>query len=372
MPFPESSDLNKVRELLATRARNRKYIRGDNIVDIISKSSGYDRDQALSLLSALKRANEVECQNWYQGEPIGRLLLNLKLSKGDAHLRWLRVLEEEGLKPHDIESLEPIHPFVQDWDDRALSLLVRGLLALREDMPTLRGQSRYAVSARYLLGSSKIIDALPNSTLKAFGIDATALAKPPSYLMTAGPANPEAVLLIENPQAFELAISSPVVTQVALVATFGYGLSRAGDDFGRQLASHIENNDPLIPLVRKGTPSDLETLLCHPKAYFWGDLDMEGLRIFWRLRSELPQLKLSALYIPMINLLMTGCAHPYSTISGKPNQQPWQCQDSLVNHLLGLCADRAIDQECAMPSMLSTYATKPLQWDDLWIEDVRR
>ena len=364
MPFPDPSDLDKVREHLTTRARNRKYIQGDNVVDFISTAAGYDRDKVLSLLSELKRNNEIECQNWYRGEPVGRLILKLKLSKGDAHLRWIRVLEEEGLKPHDVESLEPIHPFVCDWEDRALSQLVQGLLALREDMPALRGQSRYAVSARYLLGSSKIIDALPNAPLKTFGVDATALAKPPSYLMTAGPANPEAVLLIENPQAFELATSSSIVHNVALVATFGYGLSRAGDDFGRQLASHIENHDPLIPLVRKGAPPDLETLLCHPKAYFWGDLDLEGLRIFWRLRSELTQLQLSALYLPMIKLLRSGCAHPYSRISGKPNQLAWQSQDSLVNRLLGLCTDSAIDQESVTLSVLEHFATKPLEWDD--------
>lgn len=372
MSYPGPSHLDRVRELLSQRAKNRKYIRGDQIVDFITRSTGYDRQAVLKCLAELKRTAEISCQDWYQGEPVGRLILNLKLSRSEAHLRWLQALRDNDLKPQDIDSLEPLHPYVDDWEDAALSQLVQGLLALREDMPTLRGQSRYAVSARYLLGSSKVIDALPNSPLKTFGIDATDLAKPPSYLMTAGPANPEAVLLIENPQAFELATSSSVVAQVALVATFGYGLSRAGDDFGRQLASHIENNDPLIPLVRKGTPPDLETLLCHPKAYFWGDLDMEGLRIFWRLRSELPQLQLSALYLPMIKLLMSGCAHPYSRISGKPNQQPWQSQDSMVNRLLALCANSAIDQECVMPSTLSHYATKPLHWDDLSIEGAHR
>ena len=354
------SDVDKVRDVLSARSKNRKYIQGDSVVDFIAQATGFDRLIVIKCLTELKNSGEVSCQNWHRMEPVGRLKLNLRPPVTDSHLRWLRVLKKEGLREQDVESLEPLHCFIDDWDTLALSSLLKGLLALREDIPKLRGQSRYVVSARYLLGSSKIIDALPNAPLRAFGIDPTVLAKPPSYLMTAGPTNPEAVLLIENPQAFELAVACSIVDTMALVATFGYGLSRTSDDFGRQLASNIESNDPLVPLIRKGSPPDMTSLLSHPNMYFWGDLDIEGLRIFWRLRSKLPQLQLSAAYLPMIQLLKSEECHPYSKVSGKPNQKRWYCKDELVNNLLDLCTNRAVDQECIDSSKLGEIASKPL------------
>lgn len=90
---------------------------------------------------------------------------------------------------------------------------------------------------------------------------------------------------------------------------------------------------------------------------------MEGLKIFWRLKTELAQLQLSALYLPMIERLRSEGGHPYSKISGKPNQQHWQSQNTLVDHLLSLCASRAIDQECVTSSLLEHYAAKPLLRD---------
>jgi len=360
--YSEQSDVNRVRELLSERSRKRRYIRGDIVVDVLSNATGFDRQRVLKCLKELKGAGEIACENWYRGEPMGRLQLNLKISRTAAHLSWLCALEKEGLKTLDIESLEPLYPYVDDWEEDDLSSLVQGLIALRDDMHMLRGHSRYTVSARYLNGSSKILDALPNAVLRSFGVDPSALAKAPSYLMTAGPPDPTAVLLIENPQAFELAVSSAIIDTVALVATFGYGLSRAGDDFGRQLASHIESNDPLIALVRKGSPPTLEILLSHPKAYFWGDLDSEGLKIFWRLKSQLPQLLLSATYFPMIQSLESGKFHPYSNISGKANQQKWHCNDEIVEHLLTLCTNKAVDQELIDTSALERYATEPLDW----------
>ena len=52
------------------------------------------------------------------------------------------------------------------------------------------------------------------------------------YILTAGPPNPDSVLLIENPHSFEEAVASGCAEKVALIATFGYGLSRSGEAFG--------------------------------------------------------------------------------------------------------------------------------------------
>lgn len=65
-----------------------------------------------------------------------------------------------------------------------------------------------------------------------------------------------------------------------------------------QLAKFMEQKKGFQALVREGNQPAIETLLQHPRIYFWGDLDREGLRIYWRLKSSISKLQLSGLYHP--------------------------------------------------------------------------
>lgn len=244
-----------------------------------------------------------------------------------------------------------------DWDQADMQQLILGLYRLKLDAPTLKGQSRFAVSANYLLGSSKLLDSLPWPALRRFDIDPEWFSGSTPYVVVAGPSNPECVVLVENPQAFEAAIQADKGMRIAWVVTFGYGLSQSGDDYGRQLATYIESQRKLITLVRAGNPPPIASLLQHPTLYFWGDLDKEGLRIYWRLKSKLPQLRLSNQYKPMLEMLKDcSQSHPYVKAVAKDSQNQWTCADGQVQALLNACFNRAVDQEaageCGLESLL--------------------
>lgn len=81
---------------------------------------------------------------------------------------------------------------------------------------------------------------------------------------------------------------------------------------------------------------------------FWGDLDLEGLRIFLRLQKILPQLTLSALYEPMLMSVKTPeTSHPYSKVTAKNNQSERDIpsQNPALSILVNACKNRAVDQE---------------------------
>lgn len=266
------------------------------------------------------------------------------------------MLCEQGLNEADREALLSLGEVLKDWELSDLYRLARGMVALRDDIHDLQG-SRYQISARYLLGSSKLLDALPSKALRAFGIDPYRFSGAPSYVITAGPAEPECVVLVENPQAMELALQTEQGKRIAWVATFGYGLSHSGDEYGQQLARLVEQGKGLITLVRDGTPPAIEDLLQHPRLYYWGDLDREGLRIYWRLKSCLPQLQLSGLYQPMQAMIEnTDLHHPYTSLVAKPNQNIWHCSEPGVVQLLKACTERALDQEALNPDFIREYA----------------
>jgi len=219
-------------------------------------------------------------------------------------LAWQSAMFEAELTDVDRLALENVHGKFNGLSACDLKIIANGLSSIRSSQDALAEMPSFIVSARHLMASSKLLANLAPTSLKAFGINTNQFNDAPPYVVVAGPADPVAVLLIENPQAFEWAMRAGITNRHALIVTFGYGLSRNGEDFGRQLAELIERKrDSLIPLVRSGSPAALSDLLAHQNLLFWGDLDPEGLRIFERLRKRLPQLRLSALYQPMIEAL---------------------------------------------------------------------
>ncbi len=268
----------------------------------------------------------------------------------DSLIAWRDVLSGEGLSTSEIEILSPLHRQLDELDIADLISLARGLVALRNEERAVIGQPQFVVSARHLLSSSKILSQLPAVTIKAFVGTEQAWPEQIPYVVMAGPADPESVILIENPWAFERAIAAGLAERHALLVTFGYGLNRNGDGFGRQLASLVEDRaEVLIPIVRTGNPPPLATLFANPKISFWGDLDPEGLRIYQRLKRRLPQLMLSQLYEPMRALLVSTGGHPYTAVTGKSGQMPLPDDafpdEPRAGELARLCATRGIDQE---------------------------
>lgn len=339
---------------------NKESVQGDRLVDRLCSKTGLHRNEVINGLRMLRDTGEVSCRDWHRGEPIGRVVLSIEHVRSPCEETWIGVMRDMGVDLATQESLIALSDNLEGWTVDDMKRLLKGLISLREDLPLLKGQSRYLVSAKYLLGSSKLLDALPFPILRKFGINLDLLIGPPSYIITAGSSSPVCVVLVENPQAMETALQTCIGNKIAWVATFGYGLSRSGNEYGRQLASLVEDNHRLTALVRQGTPPPIEYLLEHPEIYFWGDFDREGFQIYWRLKSKIPQLRLSGLYYPMLNMIDgTENHHAYNHLVGKPNQSIWKCPDIDVQDMLDLCESRAVDQESVSLADIEKYATLP-------------
>lgn len=350
--------VSKLRSALS--AGNKTSVQGDRLVDRLCSKTGLHRNEVINGLRELRDTGEVCCKDWHRGEPIGRVELLIQQVRSPYEEVWIGVMHNMGVDPATQEVLIALSDKVEGLAVDDMKRLLSGLLALREDLPRLNGQSRYLVSAKYLLGSSKLLDALPSPILRKFGVNLDLLIGPPSYIITAGPSSPKCVVLVENPQAMESALQTCTGGKIAWIATFGYGLSRSGNEYGSQLASLIEGDTRLTALVRQGTPPPIEHLLQHSEIYFWGDFDREGFQIYWRLKSKISKLQLSGLYHPMRTMIEnTDNHHAYNELVAKPNQNTWQCSDMDVQKMLDLCKSRAVDQESVSLADIEKYAACP-------------
>ena len=226
----------------------------------------------------------------------------------EHELRWRKVL---GSDPEQL-MLQPCHQALADWEVGQLQKLLKGLIDLRSNLPAAYQLTKYEASARYLLSSSKLLDNLGKASLRQFGINLDRFKQATTHVVIAGPAEPEQVLLIENPQSFEACINAGLHQHMAMVSTHGYGL---------QWKQVPENQDSVVGIVRLGCPDqNLTHLLSHPKLFFWGDLDYAGIDIYQSIRSGHAQCLLSNLYQPMIERLRSGLGHSYSEAAEKKSR----------------------------------------------------
>lgn len=226
-----------------------------------------------------------------------------------------------------------------DWPETLLPALVAELKRVRAELPD---RPAFLVSAAGPLASSKLLDRLPQAALRRIGIPLDDYPAPPVVLLTAGAARPEAVVLVENPRAFERAFAVTRDLPVAWISTHGLvatSVSRALD--GAWYGAPVD-----------GAPPPLDALLAAPRLFYWGDLDLAGLMIFDVARRRLPRIGLSALYRPMLDLLESGGGHPYTDATDKAGQRPWRSDDPALQALLDACARRGIDQEWVPPEAI--------------------
>ncbi len=308
-----------------------------------------------------------------RGEPISSYIqVNKPEQATPPHIeRWSRVLEARNLDSTDVAALMAVADALSDLPESDMGHVLDGLLRLRSDQDGLAGQHTFFVSASYLLGSSKLLSSLPKRALRAFGIDPGRFPSHPLYVVVAGCASPDAVVLVENPAAFERAIGTRAIDRCAFIATFGFGLSNAQEECGRQLAGMVEDRFAhAITLRREGTQCpDARTLLSNPKITFWGDLDPAGIEIYLRLKRAIPRLELSALYKPMVSALEDSReSHPYIKSVGK-EQQPSMPRSAIkdghvASALLRLCSSRGVDQERVSPEDIESLSPLVLEAKD--------
>jgi hypothetical protein len=276
--------------------------------------------------------------------------------------RWQEVLRVELGNSKLAAALQGCAELFVGWDDDALVTLVRQLRELELTGPAARSRFTFGVSARVLMGSSKLLDRLPSAARELLGV--SKLPSTPRYVVAAGPSRPTTVLLIENSTTFEEAVQAGYARDVTLVAAYGYGLNmNMSGSSGWALVESLISGGCGV-LSREGFGHDLGSLLNCPNLLYWGDLDREGLRIALALRARLPALRLSALYLPLLaQATRPGGGHPYSECTGKADQRGWaECGDTLVDAVAAHCASTAVDQEAVYLESSSQLVHRALRW----------
>ena len=339
--------LGIVREALRKRCKGSR-LQGNGLDEKIAKATGLSVVDVRNAFAKLKFNGEMGCHSWTRNNsPLGMIDLDLTKPPLPKHQQeWISLIDSIGFSGSDSTALKELGPSMEGIALPDMKRLTEGLVALRTEQSNHYGEPTFNVSAKYLMGSSKMISSLNSNALRKFGIHLEQFVGASKYLIAAGPKNPEAVILVENPHSFELVVNAGLSKSVAWVVTFGYGLSKQGNEYGDQLTQIVESGfDHVELLSRSGSPPSISELFNHPKILFWGDLDIEGLKIYARLKSKLPDLSLSSLYQPMVNLLQSRQGHPYVAAVGKDNQKRWSSDNELITSLLRLCSDISIDQE---------------------------
>jgi len=347
-------------------ARKSNILQGGTLIDRLVRKTGLDAAAIRACFNDMRTRGWVEASSWSgTGNPVGRVKVNLPpLPPPSWADGWKHALMAcKRLSDADREVLFECGASLSDMDVSEFPKVLDGLIRLREDQSELTGSPAFLVSARYLRGSSKMLGKLGARAIKAFGIDLSLFRDHPPYVVTAGSASPEAVILVENPTAFELAATTSAVERCAFIATFGFGLSKATEDFGNQLAGMVEECFcGAVTLVREGscTPSARE-LLSHSNITFWGDLDIAGAAIYERIAKRITNLRLSALYAPMIRAVVEDDnRHPYISAVGKPGQTMFQATSADALTMLSYCHEWAVDQELVTASQIEALAGDPL------------
>lgn len=329
--------------LLSLQMKGQRSVQSQGLLERIRKNAELASiAEARSALRALKDLGEVEATLTDAG-PIGKVYLRIPVPvdmAGPRELAWRAAVDARIESDAEREAYHALYAGLADWPEDCFAVLVETVEAWRRDSRT---DHAYTISARTGLASSKLIDALPARPLQALGIDPAALPRLPPIMMVAGPAAPRAVVLVENPTAFEVAVEATADLPVAWICSYGYAATRAV--FRERLASAVLASEGVRSVIRSGTPPSFQELLRSPRLFYWGDLDRSGLHIFHMVRRNLPHARLSALMEPMADLLRRGGGHPYCKLTEKADQPHWTFEDPHLSALATLAAERAVDQE---------------------------
>lgn len=270
------------------------------------------------------------------------------VERSNCEIQWEKVLDAVAFPAEAKAALLPLHSKLADLEFKDLTALAVSLESLSKLGSAEINDAGFNVSARNLMGGSKVLSQLALKQLQSLGLPLRLQNASPKYVICAGPECPEATLLIENPRAFENAVRSGLADTVALVCTYGFGLSYLGQEWLQDAAT--SEYDRPIAIVRAGNPPSLSQLFAMESIYFWADLDLAAFDIFQSLKRAIPQLRLSKIYEAMVPMLdCQNSSHPYAVIFDKDGQRSGGNRSLSFDHSLlalwRLCERRGVDQE---------------------------
>jgi len=339
----EDDGLVRVQRELQRLAGDRGWLNGSRLVQRLADGLAVSHLEVRHNLLALARAGVVD-NIGPTGDGLGRVSILQRLPKPlmdvPEHARlWRDLVSSRNLDSVLEAALADAGIGLAGLSRSDMEHLLEGFLRLVADRDRLAGHDPYEVSAKYLLGSSKILAKL-GKALSAAGISNSSFGTRPRHMLGAGPAGSKFTLLVENPESFERLIGLGLADRITVIATYGYGITWSGVG--------VEGRLDRIKIARVGgtLPPTLAETVAAGTCSFWGDLDQAGLDIFIKLRGLIPHLSLSALYGPMLAAAADDAtSHPYCTLVDKLGQIETVSNDNAVNRLAAACRLRAVDQE---------------------------
>lgn len=329
---------------------------------------GLSRLDVSESIRELYRAGLVQYQADVRQMPVSGFITVTKevVEVPDHERSWTQAIMATGFADEAGAVLDGLSSKLVDMSPEDMNHLAMAIKRVGEVDSKFLDDAGFNVSARHVLGGSKVLSQLSVKMLQVLGLPARLHNSSPRYVICAGPASPSATLLIENPRAFENAVRSGLCSTVALVCTFGFGLSYLGQEWlhGKNVSEH----DKPIVIVRAGSPPGLGDLLTLNNVFLWADLDLAAFDIFRSLRSAIPHLRLSKIYESMVPLLADPVAsHPYAVIFDKSGQAgceveapgPSTQEDQSVQALRFSCRNRAVDQEAVDDSTILRLGPYP-------------
>ncbi|WP_244068327.1 Wadjet anti-phage system protein JetD domain-containing protein [Bradyrhizobium sp. Ce-3] len=356
----EDADANRIRRELQRLAGDRGWVNGSRLVQRLADNLGIAHLEIRHRLFALSQAGVID-NIAPTGDGLGRVTIQQFLPARPMiiplHEReWRHLLASRTIDPGVEAALREVGPALSGLSRSDMEHLLDGFFRLVADRDTFAGRDPYEISAKYLLGSSKILGKW-GKALSAAGLSDASLGSRPRYVLGAGPTRSKFTLLVENPECFERLVGLGIAERITVIATYGYGIAWSG--------AGTEGRLDRIKIARiAGTPPfTLAEAVAVDTCCFWGDLDLAGLDIFIKLRAVVPHLNLSALYGPMLVAAADpATSHPYCGLVDKTGQIEPLGTDIVISRLADACRLRAVDQEYVADPDLVALADRILEY----------
>ena len=271
----------------------------------------------------------------------------------EHHINWLAALSTAEFAAEEASVLAQLSDQIADLQSEDMATLANCLRKLSQAGDTATNDAGFNVSAKYLMGGSKVLNTMSKRMLQSIRLPARLHNASPKYVVCAGPRSPASTLLIENPRAFENAVRSGLAKKVALICSFGFGLSYLGQEWLH--SRDTPETDRPVMIVRSGDPPELDQMLKASNVFLWADLDMAAFDIYLSLKSAIPHLRLSKIYDAMMPMLLDRrTSHPYTKLFEKEGQVAGVVRsaatysrllDGDALSLWNSCQHRAVDQE---------------------------
>ena len=359
----DPTEMDGVRRALQRLAGDRGWLNGSRLVQRLADSLGISHLEVRHNLLVLAQAGVVD-NIGPTGDGLGRVSILQRLPEPimpvpEHEREWRSLVSSRNLDPPLATALGDAGMALAGLSRSDMEHLLDGFLRLVADRDDkLAGRDPYEVSAKYLLGSSKIL-ARFGKALSVAGISDSSFGTRPRHMLGAGPDRSKFTLLVENPECFERLIGLGLAERITVIATYGYGITWSGVG--------VEGRLDRIKIARvAGTPPPtLAEAVAAGTCSFWGDLDLAGLDIFIKLRGIVPHLVLSALYSPMLAAAADkATSHPYCALVDKVGQIETVSNDAAVTRLAAACRHRAVDQEYVSDTDILALADQVLERPD--------